>query len=39
MRIIKIRVGVAWIFGSIGWGLMGFPGMILGLVAGWKTTA
>lgn len=35
---MKIRAGVAGILGTIGLGILGIPGMFLGLFTGWKAT-
>lgn len=33
---MKIRAGMAGILGTIGMGIIGIPGMVVGLFAGWK---
>ena len=37
-RLKKIRIGLMGILAAIGWGIVGIPGMIVGLFAGWKST-
>ena len=35
---MKIRAGVTGILATIGWGIFGIPGMIVGLFSGWRAT-
>ena len=37
-RLQKIRMGLMGILAAIGWGIVGIPGMIVGLFAGWKSS-